>query len=382
MSKNSAYILVLSVAALVSIGMVMLFSTSAYAHDGHGDAFFFLKRQGAWLCIGIVACVTATFVDYHLWSRLWLPVFLLSAALLTLCFVPHIGLRLNGSSRWVRLGPIVFQSSEIAKLAAIVTLARWFTQFEKRSGQFLHGFMLPMMIIGVLMVLIVREEDLGTTMLICATMVAMMFVAGSNPLYMAILAIAGVVGILFLATHMSERMARLVAFLDLEKYKEGAGLQQWESLKAFALGGIWGDGLGDSREKMQYLPYAHTDFIFPIVGEELGLRGTLFVVFSFLVLTLSGATIAIHASDRFGMLLGFGLVINIALQACVNIGMTTALLPNKGMPLPFISSGGTNLCLCLLFTGILLNIHRQGLIVESGEVRNTACLQARITPRL
>ena len=382
MSKNSAYILVLSVAALASIGMVMLFSTSAYAHDGHGDAYFFLKRQGAWLCIGIFACVAAALLDYHILSKLWLPLFLLSALLLALCFVPHVGLRLNGSSRWVRLGPVIFQSSEVAKLGAIVTLAHWFTRFEKRSAEFLHGFILPMMIIGVLMLLIVREEDLGTTMLICATMVAVMFVAGSNPLYMMVLAVAGVVGILFLATHMSERMARLVAFLDLEKYKEGAALQQWESLKAFALGGIWGDGLGESREKMQYLPYAHTDFIFPIIGEELGLRATLFVVFSFLLVTLSGATIAIQARDRFGMLLGFGLVITIALQACVNIGMTTALLPNKGMPLPFISSGGTNLCLCLLFTGILLNIYRQGLIVETGEVRNTACLQTRITPRV
>ena len=382
MSKNSAYLLVLSVAALISIGMVMLFSTSAYAHDGHGDAYFFLKRQGAWLGIGIVACAVSAFVDYHLWSKLWLPIFVIAAGLLALCFVPHIGLRLNGSSRWVRFGPVVFQSSEIAKFAAIVTLAWWFTRFEKRSSQFLHGFILPMSIIGVLMLLIVREEDLGTTMLICATMIAVMFVAGSNPLYMVILAIAGVVGILFIATHMNERMARLVAFLDLEKYKEGAALQQWESLKAFALGGVWGDGLGESREKMQYLPYAHTDFIFPIIGEELGLRATLFVVFSFLVVTLSGTMIAIQARDRFGMLLGFGLVINIALQACVNIGMTTALLPNKGMPLPFISSGGTNLCLCLFFTGILLNIYRQGAVVEAGEVKGTACLQVRTTPRI
>ena len=382
MSKNSAYILVLSVAALVSIGLVMLFSTSAYAHDAHGDAYFFLKRQSAWLCIGIGVCATATLVDYHVWSKLWLPIFLTAALLLTLCFVPHVGIRLNGSSRWVRFGPIIFQSSEVAKFAAIVTLARWFTRFEARSSQFLYGFILPIMIISILMLLIVREEDLGTTMLICATMVAVMFVAGSNPVYMALLAVACVVGILFLAIHMSERMARLVAFLDLEKHKEGAALQQWESLKAFALGGICGDGLGDSREKMQYLPYAHTDFIFPIVGEELGLRATLFIVFSFLVVTMSGTAIAIQARDRFGMLLAVGLVLNIALQACVNIGMTTALLPNKGMPLPFISSGGTNLCLCLLFTGVLLNIYRQGSSADFGEVKNTACLRARITPRI
>lgn len=382
MSKNSAVILVLAVTALVCIGMVMLFSASAYAHDAHGDAYFFLKRQGAWLFIGVVACVSASLVDYHIWSRLWLPLFLISVLLLALCFVPHVGLRLNGSSRWVRLGPIVFQPSEIAKFAAVVALAWWFTRYEERSSQLLHGFLFPMLIIGVLMLLIVREEDLGTTMLICATMVMLMFVAGCNSFYMAVLAITGVVGILFLATHMSERMARLVAFVDLEQHKEGAGLQQWEALKAFGSGGIYGLGLGESREKMQYLPYAHTDFIFPIIGEELGLRATLFVVLAFLGVTLSGTLIAMQSRDRFGMLLGFGLVINVALQACVNIGMTTALLPNKGMPLPFISSGGSNLCLCLLFTGVLLNIYRQGTVAESGEVQNTACLQARVTPRL
>ncbi len=382
MSRNSAIILVLSVTALVTIGIVMLFSTSAFAHDAHGDAYFFLKRQGVWLGIGVVACAVASMVDYHVWSKLWLPLFVVAAVLLSLCFVHHVGLRLNGSSRWVRLGPLIFQPSEVGKLAAIVALAWWFTRFESRSGQFLHGFILPMGLIGVLMLLIVREEDLGTTLLIGATMVAVMFVAGSNPLYMVVIAVAGVGGILYLATHMSERMARLVAFLDLAQHKEGAGLQQWEALKAFGSGGVWGLGLGESVEKMQYLPYAHTDFIFPIIGEELGLRMTLFVVFAFLMLTLSGVLISLQARDRFGMLLGFGIVMNIALQASVNIGMTTALLPNKGMPLPFISSGGSNLCLCLMFTGVLISIYRQGLPPEAGPVTSTTGLRSRVTPRM
>ncbi len=382
MGKNSARILVLSVAALVSIGMVMLFSASAYARDSHGDVYFFLKRQSVWLAIGTVACVLATLTDYHYWSKAWAPLFAVAAVLLALCFVPHIGLRLNGSSRWVRLGPLVFQPSEVAKLAAIVALAWWFTKFEARSAQFLHGFVFPMMLIGVLMLLVVREEDLGTTLLIGATMVAVMFVAGSNPIYMTLLALAGFGAILFLATHMTERMARLDAFFDLERTKEGAGLQQWEALKALGSGGLFGLGLGESREKMQYLPYAHTDFIFPIIGEELGLRATLLIVLSFLLVTLSGTLIALQARDRFGMLLGFGLVANIALQASVNIGMTTALLPNKGMPLPFISAGGSNLCLCLLFVGVLLNIYRQGIPQDAGPVTNAARLQGRETPRL
>ena len=243
---------------------------------------------------------------------------------------------------------MMFQPSEIGKLAAVVALAWWFSRYEQRSSQLLHGFILPMLLIGVLMGLIVREEDLGATLLIGVTMVAIMFVAGSNPIYMVVLGLAMVGGIWLLAHHMHERAGRLDAFWHLEQHKDGKGLQQWEALKAFGSGGLFGLGLGESREKIGYLPYAHTDFIFPIIGEELGLRATLFVIFTFLSATLSGILIAMQARDRFGMLLGFGLVINIALQASVNIGMTTALLPNKGMPLPFISSGGSNLCLCLL----------------------------------
>lgn len=382
MAKNSVFILVISVSILIGIGMVMLFSTSAYAHDAHGDAYYFLKRQGAWLGLGMLACAGTAFIDYHRWAKLWWVLFGIAAVLLGLCFVPHIGLRLNGSSRWVHFGPVMFQPSEIGKLAAIVALAAWFTKYEQQSSQFVRGFIAPMMLVGVLMLLIVREEDLGTTMLICATMVAVMFVAGSNIFYMLLLAVTGAGGILLLARHMTERNARLIAILDLEKYKEGAGLQQWEALKAFGSGGFYGLGLGESREKMQYLPYAHTDFIFPIVGEELGLKVTLIVVLAFLLVTLSGVMISMQARDRFGMLLGFGLVMNIALQACVNIGMTTAMLPNKGMPLPFISSGGSNLCLCLLFVGILLNIYRQGNHVEAGPPMDADRLQVRATPRI
>ena len=382
MSKNSALILVLSVAALVSIGMVMLFSTGAYAHDAHGDAYIFLKRQGMWLGVGVVACVLAAMVDYHVWAKVWLPMFLTAAGLLALCFVPHIGKSVHGSARWVHLGPILFQPSEIGKFAAVVALAWWFSRYEQRSSQLLHGFIFPMLLIGVLMGLIVREEDLGATLLIGVTMITVMFVAGSNPLYMTVLGIALIGGIWLLAHHMHERAGRLDAFWHLEEHKDDKGLQQWEALKAFGSGGLFGLGLGESREKIGYLPFAHTDFIFPIIGEELGLRATLLVIFTFLSATLSGILIAMQARDRFGMLLGFGLIINIAFQASVNIGMTTALLPNKGMPLPFISYGGSNLCLCLLFTGVLLNIYRQGSLAETSEVTHIGALRARVTPRI
>jgi cell division protein FtsW len=381
MAKNCAFILVLSVAALVAVGMVMLFSAGAYSNDNHGDMYYFLKRQAAWLAIGLVACAAATKLDYHFLEKMRWPLFAAAIFLLILCFVPHIGLKINGSPRWIRLGPATFQPSEIAKLAAIVAVAWWYCKYENESAQLWRGFVWPLLLLCPLLLLIVKEKDLGTTALIGATALAMMFVAGCNAFYLLLTASGGLGAIFFIAMKMPERMARITAFLDLEKYKEGAGLQQYEALKAFGSGGIYGLGLGDSREKT-YIPYAHTEFIFPIIGEELGLRVTLLIVLAFLLLTMCGVLIAMQARDRFGMLLGLGLSMSIALQASVNIGMTTALLPNKGMSLPFISSGGSNLCLCLLFVGILLNIYRQGQPAESGAVVHATALQARTTPRI
>ena len=280
--------------------------------------------------------------------------------LLALCFVPGIGSRINGSWRWVRLGPISFQPSEFAKLASVVALAHWFATREREAGKFLPGFLLPMLIVAVPTLLILREEDMGTALLIGTVAVMLMFIGGSNVFYIVSLAATLGGGVYWIAKHNPNRSGRMTAFLELEKYKESFGLQQWEALKAFAAGGSQGLGLGDSREKMRYLPYAHTDFIFPIIGEELGLRATLPIVAAFLLIALCSFAISTRARDRFGALLAFGLGLMIALQAAVNIGVTTALLPNKGMPLPFISAGGSNLCVCLLFIGILLNVYRQG----------------------
>jgi cell division protein FtsW len=171
---------------------------------------------------------------------------------------------------------------------------------------------------------------------------------------------AGLAGLVVAIFHIEERMGRLMAFLDPEKYRLAEGLQQWQALLAFGAGGVQGLGLGNGRQKMLYLPYAHTDFIFPMIGEELGLRFTLLTVFCFLLIMLAGVLIAMNSRDRFGLLLGFGITIIITLQAAINIGVTTSLLPNKGMPLPFISYGGSNLAVSMLLIGILVNIHRHG----------------------
>jgi len=380
MHRKSAYFLFLAVLGMLVIGIVMLFSTSAFARDSHGDMYFFVKRQAVWLGVGFAVCALATMVDYHFWLRTWWIWFALALVALAFCFVPHFGMRINGSRRWVALGPATFQPSEIAKVAAIFFLAAWFGSREKESSRLLPGFVIPFAIVSAALLLIVTEVDLGTTALIGATMFVMMFVAGTHPALLGVLSLGGLGGILFVATHMSERMARLSAFMDPERFKDDAGLQQMQALIAWGSGGMEGLGLGNGRQKMLYLPYAHTDFIFPMIGEELGLRMSLLVVFLFVVIIVCGLMIALHAKDRPELLLGCGIVALLGLQAAVNIGVTTSLLPNKGLPLPFVSYGGSNLAVCLFGIGLLLNIYRQG-VLEPAK-KKSAVIRARTTPRI
>jgi cell division protein FtsW len=380
MRRKSAYILFLAVLGLLVIGIVMLFSTSAYARDSHGDVYFFIKRQAIWIGIGLVACIFAALVNYQFWQKTWVIWFALALVALALCYIPHVGMRINGSRRWVGYGPITFQPSELAKIAAIFFLAAWFAPREKPNGNVLSGFIIPLAIISVLAVLVLGEVDLGTTALIAATTFVVMFIAGTNPLWLGGLAFAALSGLILVATQISERMGRLSAFLHPQNYKDDAGLQQMQALIAWGSGGMDGLGLGNGRQKMLYLPYAHTDFIFPIIGEELGLRFSLLVVFLFIVIIVCGIMIALHARDRFGLLLGCGIVSLLALQAAVNIGVTTSLLPNKGLPLPFISYGGSNLAACMFGIGVLVNIYRQGILEPSPVKRAT--MSAKVTPRI
>jgi len=380
MHRKSAYFLVLAVLGMLVIGIVMLFSTSAFAKDSHGDVYFFVKRQGIWLGVGLLVCTVAAFVDYHFWLRTWWIWFGLALIALAFCFVPNIGMRINGSRRWVGIGPMTFQPSEIAKVAVVFFLASWFATREKSAGTILQGFLIPFGIVTTVLLLVVTEVDLGTTALIGATMFVMMFVAGTHPALLGLLSLGGLAGILFVATHMTERMARLSAFMDPERFKEDAGLQQMQALIAWGSGGMEGLGLGNGRQKMLYLPYAHTDFIFPMIGEELGLRVSLLVVFLFVVIVVCGMMIALHAKDRFGLLLGCGIVSLLGLQAAVNIGVTTSLLPNKGLPLPFVSYGGSNLAACLFGIGLLVNIYRQAVLEPANKKRAT--IYVRTTPRI
>lgn len=380
MQRNAVYILVLGVLGLVIIGLVVLSSTSPYSDEKAASQTYYTLRQAMWLCIGAVICVVAAATDYHWWQKLVWLVFGVAVVLLVCCFVPGIGLRINGSARWISIGIGTFQPSEFAKYAAIAFLAHWFTKFHARGGSPLYGLVIPAAVVGVLMLLILFEVDFGATLLIGATMAVLMFVGGTGLRYLLPIAGLGTAGIVAAVKLVPERMDRILAFMDLEANKLGAGLQQYEGLIAFGSGGLDGLGLGNGRQKMMYLPYAHTDFIFPIIGEELGLKFTLLVVFVYFLIFACGMMIAVNASDRFGRLLGVGVATMIAFQAAVNIGVTTALLPNKGLPLPFISYGGSNLMMCLLGIGILINIHLQGRPPEAAVARRR--LHVRVLERI
>ena len=356
---TNVFLLVIAVAALTTVGVVMLASTGAYAQDNKGDPTYYLTHQLTWLVIGVILSVAAALIDYRWMEKRWWLFYAGAAVLLACCFVPELGRRINGSRRWIGVKGQTLQPSEFAKLAVLITIAWWYSRKEIEPREFLRGFAYPLALVLFIVALIAPEIDLGTSTLILCTMLVVMFVAGTRIPYLGMLAVAGVSALALAIRLLPDRTGRLLAFLNPDKYPTEA-YQQVHGLTAIGAGGIMGLGLGNGREKFSYLPFAHTDFILPEVGEELGLVCTLTVVLCFLIVLVSGTVIAMRASDRFGRLLGVGIVILIVLQAAMNIGVTTMLLPNKGLPLPFISYGGSSLAFCLGSIGILVSIYRRG----------------------
>ncbi|MDX6767686.1 MAG: putative lipid II flippase FtsW [Candidatus Methylacidiphilales bacterium] len=357
MARNSAYFLLIAVLGLVSLGLVMLSSVSAFAPANNGDQAFFLKRQAAALAAGVVVCVLLAKWDYRHWTRYAWWIVGVASLLMLSCFVPGLGVKVKGASRWIDLGPMNFQPVEMLKLSVVVFMGWWLGLHQKTVSRFQDGFAIPMGVLALAIGLCILQKDLGTSAILVLLSFILMFVAGTRWQFIVPVPVLGLVGILVLALTMPERRTRLLAFLDPEGHKEDAGYQVWQALIAFGSGGLSGRGLGEGVQKMFYLPEAHNDFIFPIIGEELGLIFTLGVVLFFLFFALSGGMIACHAPDATGLLLGIGITCAICLQAALNIAVVTAMVPAKGIGLPFISYGGSNLLLCLAGVGILLNIH-------------------------
>jgi cell division protein FtsW len=378
MQRNVGLVMLLAVTGLIALGLVMLFSASAKAALDNAGAVH-VQKQAFWLFLGALVCVLISRTDYHMLTKhAWVLVGI-SVLLLLLCFAPYIGKKAKGAARWISLFGYTFQPSELAKLALVLFLAHWLGKHQRRVGEFVTGFGVPLAVLAVFSLILMKQPDLGYTVHLGTIFFIVLFCAGVRWYYLAPFPLVGVGGILAMAWMMPERQGRLLAFMDIEKYKLTDGYQVYQALIALGSGGLTGLGLGNSRQKMYYLPEAHNDFIFPIIGEELGLWIALAVVMAFFVLVLCGGWISMHAPDPTGVLLGIGVTALIGIQAFMNLAVVTSMMPNKGVPLPFISSGGSNLLLCMACIGILFNLQRQGL---SEMKPQKAPLPRRSSPRM
>ena len=361
--RTSSYDLPLlaSVLVLLAIGLAMVYSASGIrALDTLDDPRFFLAQQSIWAVIGLLAMAIAARVDYHRYRAIALPLLVIAVVLLVIVLIPGIGSRVGGASRWLRVGSVGVQPAELAKLGLILYLAFWFAARSGAMGRW--SVTLPFLAItSVLVGLVVAEPDLGTAIVIVAIAFAMYFVAGARLREFAALGALAAIAVATLALVQPYRLQRVLTFLDPWSDPRGAGFQTIQSLYGLVLGGPFGEGLGAGKEKFGYLPAAYTDSIFAVLGNELGLLGTLSVVFLFLYLAFKGIRIALRAPDTAGALLATGVTAWLAFQAWLNMAVVASLVPMTGITLPFISYGGSSLCVSLVAVGILLNVgHQQG----------------------
>lgn len=352
--KTAITILLASVAALLALGFVMLYSCSMADKGAQ-----LLLKQLMWGGVGLVPFLAVAAIDYRLLKRAAWPVYILAVFLLLLVLVPHVGIYVKGARRWLPLGPFTFQPSELAKLALVLWMAWYCERFQRQIGGFKRGIIIPGFFVAVLLGLIFVEPDRGTTILLAAVSGTMLLIAGVRLLYFVPPMLAGLAALGLSLWHDPMRIKRIFGWLYLEEHKSGVGYQAYQAMLALGAGGWTGLGLGNGRQKLGFVPEQPTDFILSAIGEELGLVFTLGVVVAFVLIMVCGVCIARRAPDPFGMFLGSGVTFLIGLQAFINIGVVTSALPNKGLPLPFISYGGSNLVAMLTCVGILLSIARQ-----------------------
>ena len=348
-----------AVAALVGIGLVMVFSaSSATAYAEHGDIAYYVKRQLIWLVIGGLAAYGVYRMDLALVRRA-APYLLVGAIVgLALVFVPHIGLGVNGGRRWIGASAISLQPSEFAKLALVIYLATMLSWRGEKITSLARGLVPLCVPVVVMAVLVLKEPDMGTASLLAFTAFAMFFAAGARILHLLAIGVVTVPFAVLTVLASPYRRARVFAFMDPWKDPQNTGFHIVQSLLALGSGGMFGVGLGASRAKFFYLPEQYTDFIFSVLGEELGLFGALVVILLFIAFTYRAIKIALAAPDRFGFFLAVGCAAMIAIQAFVNIGVVTASWPVTGVPLPFISFGGSSLVVNLIAVALIANVGR------------------------
>jgi cell division protein FtsW len=351
--------LIIGITIALSLGgLIMVFSASGVmAEIKYSDSTHYLQRQIVWLVLGFCVLFVGSHIDYRQWKP-WAPWIVLGCVcglLLVLAFGPQI----NGARRWLTFGFFSIQPTEMAKLAVVLYLAAFLSHPNRRITDWRRGFLPPVVVVGGLCFLIVIEPDLGSIVVVGLVFVCMMYLAGARIRHLAMLGLPMILGFLALIVGSQERWERITTFLNPFQDRENAGYQLVQSLLALENGGIFGVGLGQGTQKLLYLPEAHTDFVLALVGEELGLIGTLGLLGLFVILVLKGFRVAALAPDVFGRFLALGITLLLTMQAMINAGVVSGMLPTKGLTLPLVSYGGSSLLTTMLAIGILLSIARE-----------------------
>lgn len=346
---------------LICIGLVMIYSASAiYAWERHNDGLFFFKRHLSFIIIGALVAFLVMCMDYRKLRRYTGVLLFIALFLLFIVLIPGLGREVAGARRWFRFKFISFQPSELANFAVITYLADFICRKASDIRDFWRGFVPPMIILGITVLLILAQPDLGTSLALTAVVLVMLFIAGTRLSYLIALILTSLPAVFILIFSVPYRRARILSFLNPWADPKGSGFQIIQSQIALGSGGIFGVGLGHSKQKLFYLPAAHTDFIFSIIGEELGIIGTVGVIILFIIFIQQSIKIIKNVSDKFGYFLGLGLLLLICLKAAINIGVSCGIMPTKGLPLPFISYGGSSFIFDMVSVGVIMNIARTG----------------------
>lgn len=350
-------LLLAAVLGLVGFGLVMVYSASAItAQDKLGDSFFFLKRQAMAAGIGLLGMAVAMQLGYKRMARLAYPLLIIAIILLVAVLIPGLGTKVGGAKRWLRVPGVSIQPAEVAKVAWVIYLAYSLAKKREKVKSFSIGFVPHLGLAGVMVLLCMLEPDFGSSVSLIFLMFVMLFAAGARLSYILGMVLAAIPFAYIAIASSPYRMKRITAFLDPWANRQGSGYQVAESLMSIGSGGITGLGLGDGRQKLFFLPEAHTDFIFSIIGEELGLLGVAFLIGLYVIVIWRGLRAALNASEAFGTYLGLGIVSLIAFQGITNMAVAMGVVPTKGLTLPFISYGGSSLIMLMSAAGLLLSI--------------------------
>jgi len=342
---------------LVSLGTVMVYSSSSIVSlERFGDEYFFLKKQILFVIIGIVVMMIMTKIPYLLWRKMAYAGILVSLGLLSLLLIPGLGVKVGGATRWLRVGGFSFQVTELVKVALVIFLAHYLTKKNDHIREFFRIFPVPLFLTLAMVSLIILQPDFGTAVIMIILLMFMFYLAGSRIFHLAGFMAAFVPIAVTLVICESYRVQRLLSFRNPWDDPTRSGFQIIQSFISFGSGGAFGVGLGDSMQKLFYLPEAHTDFILSVIAEEVGFIGVAVVIVLFALLIIRGFMISFHTTDLFGTLLSAGLTIIIAIEAFINMAAVMGLAPTKGLALPFLSYGGTSLIMSMIAVGIVLNI--------------------------